>query len=362
MRLSISHAKKTEKAKMTQTLVDAVAQNDINAAKMLLKQNANVNKKADAGAGAYEGFTPLMIAAALGDPPMVDLLLNNGADVFIMDSRMGTTALHKAAQNGNVTVAELLLEKKAFIDAQAPTLGNTPLLDAVWHKHPAMVKCLLENGARTELTTRSGGKPIDIAKSDNNREIIDLLTEYEALRALRIARQKLMSAVEGNDLHRVENLIHQQVDVNEKAPLVGRRFDGYTPLLVAAFLGHDGIVQRLLKAGANPLLVDDQIKATAGHKAAYHGRTAAAEILVKDRHLDLDAQGPYNGYTALHDAIWHCHKQTTKVFLDAGARLDLRTHSGDTPLELAKFYCRCCPEIERLIRNKMDEADTAPKE
>ena len=227
-----------------------------------------------------------------------------------------------------------------------------------------MVEYLLNKGARTELTTRSGGKPIDIAQRDKNREIIDLLNEHEALRALQIARQKLMSAVDTKDPdpRRVDTLIHEGVNVDEKAPLVGRQFDGYTPLLVAAFLGHDGIVQQLLNAGANPQLVDDQIKATAGHKAGYHGNTKAAEMLVKDRRLDLDAQGPYNGYTALHDAIWHCHKKTIEVFLDADAKLDLRTHTGHTPLKLAKLYCRCCPEIETLIQNKMDKVDTAPKE
>jgi hypothetical protein len=38
-----------------------------------------------------------MLAAGLGDPQMVEVLLTAGADVFITDSRMGTTALRKAA-------------------------------------------------------------------------------------------------------------------------------------------------------------------------------------------------------------------------------------------------------------------------
>src|SRR5262249_51204127 len=158
---------------------------------------------------------------------------------------------------GSVEVAELLLNKGAFIDAQAPTLGNTPLLDAVWHKHKGMVECLLKRKARTELTMRSGTKPIDIAKNDNNQEIMELLTKDEASKDEEIKNQKLMAAVKANDVNTVKTLlIDKDVDViNAKAPLVGDRFDGYTPLLTAAFLGHDKIVKMLLDAGADPTKV-----------------------------------------------------------------------------------------------------------
>ena len=61
---------------MIQSLTDAAAQNDIDAAKNLLRQKPkpDVNKKADAG--VYHGFTSFMIAAGLGNPPMVKLLLD----------------------------------------------------------------------------------------------------------------------------------------------------------------------------------------------------------------------------------------------------------------------------------------------
>jgi len=331
-----------------QTLTYAVEQNDLIAAENLLKQGCDVNRKDAAG------FTPLLLAAGLGNPQMVELLLTAGADVFITDSRMGTTALHKAAQSGVVDVAKLLVQRGAFIDAQAPTLGNTPLLDATWHKHPAMVKYLLEQGARMELTTRFGSSPMDIARHDNNQEIIRALEERRVFNAVQGEGQKLMAAVKENDVATVRQLIAEGVDVNEKAPLVGSEDDGYTPLLVAARKGFADVVWELLKGGANPRLVDEMIKATPGHKAGYQGRAEVAKVLVADGHLELDAQGPYNGYTALHDAIWHGHTETVKVLLDAGARLDLKTHTGHSPLELAIHYGY--HDIETLIRKKMDAA------
>jgi len=93
-------------------------------------------------------------------------------------------------------------------------------------------------------------------------------------------------------------------------------------------------------------------KATPGHKAGYQGQAEVAKLLVADNRLELNAQGPYNGYTALHDAIWHGRTETVKVLLDAGARLDLRTHTGHTPLELAIHYGY--QDIETLIRKTAD--------
>lgn len=122
------------------TLVQAVLMNDLVATTELLQQGQAVDRR-DA-----VGYTPLMLASGLGNPQMVELLLTAGADVSILDSRMGASALHKAAQSGIVDVAKLPLQHGAFINLQSPTLGHTPLMDAVWHKQVGMVAYLLEQG------------------------------------------------------------------------------------------------------------------------------------------------------------------------------------------------------------------------
>jgi ankyrin repeat protein len=54
--------------------------------------------------------------------------------------------------------------------------------------------------------------------------------------------------------------------------------------------------------------------------------------------LEIDAQGPYNGFTPLHDAVWHGHLVAARALVDAGARLNLKTHAGLTPRGLAVLY------------------------
>lgn len=310
-------------------LTEAVVAQDLVATRRLLDAGVLVDGK-DAG-----GYTPLMIAAGLGQVQMVELLLVAGADPNLLDSRMGASALHKAAQSGVPEVARLLLDHGAFIDIQSPTLGHTPLLDAVWHKKLAVVKLLLSRGAKTTLKTHDGRTtPVDFAHTDNLHEIEAEIRAEDARRAARVRAQSLMTAVVANDLDGVRQALAAGADVNELSPMRGGPNDGHTPLLVAAREGHTEIVRELLKAGADPRRVDGLIKATPGHKAGYRGHPEIARLLTQYG-LEIDAQGPYNGYTALHDAVWHGHTETVKAFLAAGARIDLRGHDGRTPLDMA---------------------------
>ena len=82
------------------------------------------------------------------------------------------------------------------------------------------------------------------------------------------------------------------------------------------------------------------MNAVAFHKAAYKGQPEILKLLVSDRNAKkvINDMGPNNGYTPLHDAIWHGHTEAAKVLIDAGARTDLKNYEGDTPLELAKRY------------------------
>jgi len=331
------------------TLIDAVLQTDLAAATDLLRQGHDVNRK------DTTGLTPLMLAAGLGNPQMVEFLLTAEADVFMLDDRMGASALHKAAQSGSVNVARLLLERGAFINLQSPMLGHTALIDAVWHKRAAMVKYLLDQGARAETKTHYGATALEFATRDNLTDIIRLLDKRTQADARQLQAQTLMQAVLGRDVEAVKRLIADGAGVDERTPLHGTPNDGYTPLHVAARDGDAEIVRKLLQAGANPRLVDGLMKATPGHKAGYQGHAAVARELVMHGGLQIDAQGPYNGFTALHDATWHGHAETARVFIDAGAQLDLRSHTGATPLNLAIEYGY--HDIAAMIRKKMETVE-----
>jgi ankyrin repeat protein/choline dehydrogenase-like flavoprotein len=324
------------------------------------EDNAAVAAALGAGADpdardARTGLTALMMAACRGLPHLVKLLLDAGADPFTTDSKTGATALHKACQSGNIAVARLLLDHGSFVDAICPTTGHTPLMEALWYKWPDLVAYLIERGQNLNLATHYGftlddhiSFELNVNQGEQKQKYVrikDLVAKGRADAAAEIARQGVMDAVRKKDRPRLEQLIAGGHDVNTVYPHVDSFFDGHTPLLVAArdarsdvppgsTLGTD-IVATLLKAGAKVRVEDWVFKGSPIHKATYNGNPEVLKLLLADPTIDVDVQGPINGYTPLHDALWHGFEECSRLLVDAGARLDLVGHDGKTVLDLA---------------------------
>jgi ankyrin repeat protein len=320
------------------TLEAFVRAGDLTATNNLLQSGVKVNQRTS------EGLTPLMIASGIGQAQMVNLLLTAGADVLAIDTRMGASALHKAAQSGNPDVIKLLLEHGSFIDQQSPVLGNTALMDAVLYKHTEAVQFLLERGARTMVRNHWQQTALDLAHHDALDVIARLIQARIEVGSEEIRNLTLIGAIKAGDIAAVKRLVAAGVSVNERVPVVGSLDDDYTPLGIAAREGNAHIVRVLLDAGADPRSVVGLMMGTPVHEASYFGHADVVRALTEKSQIastlapELDAQGPYNGLTALHDAVWHGHLEAAQALIEAGARLDLRTHAGLTPRELAHLY------------------------
>ncbi|ARP97361.1 hypothetical protein CAL15_08945 [Bordetella genomosp. 13] len=307
----------------------------------LAQAYASLRAGADPDRRDPEGLTPLMVASGRGQPQMAELLLTAKADVLAVEPRMGATALHKAALSGSTDVIVLLLDHGAFIDQQSPIVGNTALMDAVEHRHAAAVRLLLRRGAKTTLRNHYCMTALDLARRDGLTDISALIQHADS--ALADARQAcaLLDAAKAGDAAQVERLIASGCDLDDRAPMVGDVDDDYTALGIAAREGHADVLTLLLAAGADPRRVNGLMRATPGHEAAYAGHADALRSLTAHAAqagpatLEIDAQGAYNGYTALHDAVWRGHLEAARALVQAGARLDLKSHAGLTPRQLA---------------------------
>ncbi|KAL5724535.1 Ankyrin repeat domain-containing protein 2B [Ranunculus cassubicifolius] len=111
--------------------------------------------------------------ASVGDVEGLKSALASGADKDEEDSE-GRTALHFACGYGEVKCSQVLLEAGAAVDALDKN-KNTALHYAAGYGRKECVALLLENGAAVTLQNLDGKTPLDVAKLNNQQEVLKLL-------------------------------------------------------------------------------------------------------------------------------------------------------------------------------------------
>ncbi len=180
------------------------------------------------------------------------------------------SGLHAAAHRGDITALRRLLARadKSQLDARDAN-RRTPLHVATFARQREVIRLLVEAGADLGALDADRYDAVTIASVADDEATLDLLLRLGA-----------------------------------SAKLITSRYDG-TALIAAAHLGHDGVVRRLIAAGA-PL----------DHVNNLHW-TAVIEAIV------LGDGGPR-------------HQASLKALIDARANLQLADRTGRTPLALAR--------------------------
>ncbi|GMH24401.1 hypothetical protein Nepgr_026244 [Nepenthes gracilis] len=111
--------------------------------------------------------------ASVGNVEGLKNALASGANIDEEDAE-GRTALHFACGYGEVKCAQVLLEAGAKVDALDKN-KNTALHYAAGYGRKECVALLLESGAAVTLQNLDGKTPIDVAKLNNQHEVLKLL-------------------------------------------------------------------------------------------------------------------------------------------------------------------------------------------
>lgn len=125
----------------------------------------------DLNARGRNGDSALMIAAYKGKYDAVKALLDKGAE----PNQTGWAALHYAAAVGNNPIVQLLLDHSAYIDAESPN-QTTPIMMAARGGHILTVKLLLDEGADLTLKNGAGMTALDFARAGGFKDIVEGLT------------------------------------------------------------------------------------------------------------------------------------------------------------------------------------------
>lgn len=149
------------------TLLEAVENQNLDAVTTAIEEGADVNET-------------LILAVQLGNPKIVEKLLQAGSQVDTAEPISGNSALHTAVLHAfNTEIVELLLNAKADVNAKNK-LGNSALHCAVERADFEMVKFLVDSGADVNARNSLGRTALHLAAAGHYNEMLKFLLDRGA--------------------------------------------------------------------------------------------------------------------------------------------------------------------------------------
>ena len=145
-----------QREKLALALIEAVKRGLSKEVQLLLAQGADPNARE---AVPYKPRVDDNVSAK-GPPPAI-------------------TVLMLAAAQGDPEIVKLLLQKGAQVNGQGEA-GFTPLIEAVRSNHPAIVMLLLKSGAKPNQRNENGNTALVFAASEGQLEMIEALLKQGA--------------------------------------------------------------------------------------------------------------------------------------------------------------------------------------
>ncbi|XP_068900839.1 ankyrin repeat domain-containing protein 50-like [Tenebrio molitor] len=317
----------------------------------------------------------LHLAIEYGQNKVIQLLLDNGADLFRTCSK-GRTPLHEAVMWGHLDILNTFLgtnlnTKKRDCRGNSvlqldinkkDSRGNAPLQFAAEYGYFDIVKQLIVRGAQVNTTDNLGKTPLHKAACMHNRHMVEYLINNGAnpnihdIKGLTVLQQAVLMGqlevvkclienktninavdrAERNALHHaafkglkniVEYLVTKGIDV------MATDEDGKTALEIAERRKQENIIKYLRNAEKRTKrLSSESTEGLSLHELAKTGDVKKLQELLKV--VDIEARDQDNK-TILHIASYYGHETLVEYLLDKGANTDATNKNGRIPLHLA---------------------------
>jgi ankyrin repeat protein/L-ascorbate metabolism protein UlaG (beta-lactamase superfamily) len=220
------------------------------------------------------GYSPLLYASVCGKDSIVNLLLQNGANINYKSSRNGWEAVHYAVAANKISTLRLLIDNGANLN----TLTNdnkTALHMATYYGHYDLCSFLVANKCKLNAQDTSGHTALHIAIELKRDRISKFLINAGADFNLHTNKKKsaIILAIE-NNCHEVVDLLQQKgAELPKDKELMNR-------LLHSAVLnGFQDVSEELVMKGADLTSLDNKGRNLL-HNAAMVGNLAWVSKIV----------------------------------------------------------------------------------
>ena len=141
---------------------------------MLIEKGANVNVE------YQRGYTPLMLASIFGDIKMVEILINNGADIDATYGDYGETSLIFSIIYKHIEIASMLIERGANINFTVGYHRKNALMYAIESKNIEIISMLIERGIDINAQDNDGWTALMYASDKLDKDIVSILIKNGA--------------------------------------------------------------------------------------------------------------------------------------------------------------------------------------
>ncbi|XP_067653215.1 serine/threonine-protein phosphatase 6 regulatory ankyrin repeat subunit B-like [Haliotis asinina] len=352
------HHQTHNRASVNTSLIDACRIGDLHQVKYLLSHDpANVNSRGQAGR------TPAMIAAVAGNRALLELLVEKGANLTLLDDE-DNNILHVACMEGNLGIVKYIHSLNIIDIESRGGDGTTALMSAALFGKKDVFCFLIKIGADISKEDDHGENILHASCRGGNVGIVKYVlkhnvlyinsTDDKGIAPLLLAagyghkvvfhfliergadtftmdstnRNILHWACQGGSVKIVKYIITQNiVDIN------GSDGNNMTPLLLAAYHGNIDVLGLLIEKGANTLAVNQRSRDSL-HLSCIGGHVDTVKYVLSQTSVDINSKDCEN-MTPVLLAAYYGKREVFDILVKMGADLSVIDEDGDNILHWA---------------------------